>query len=82
MAFKTTLTTLALSKLVICLNQPADEHFHVTLSQVCCVDVHFMHSAQLCVAFSLLFAFFFFFLWPNSHFREQSPLTDEQLVEG
>uniref|UniRef100_A0A3Q2UXX7 GATOR complex protein NPRL3 n=1 Tax=Haplochromis burtoni TaxID=8153 RepID=A0A3Q2UXX7_HAPBU len=42
----------------------------------------FMHLAQLCVAFSLLFVFFSSFLWPNPHFREQSPLTDEQLVAG
>uniref|UniRef100_A0A8C7ZD75 GATOR complex protein NPRL3 n=1 Tax=Oryzias sinensis TaxID=183150 RepID=A0A8C7ZD75_9TELE len=39
-------------------------------------------TAQPCVAFSLLFAFFLLFLWPDSHFREQSPLTDEQLVAG
>lgn len=32
--------------------------------------------------FPFSFAFFLLFLWPNSHFREQSPLTDEQLVAG
>lgn len=36
-------------------------HIHITVSHGC-FDVHFMHLAQLCVAFSLLFAFFFFFM--------------------
>lgn len=35
---------------------------------------------------NLFAATFFFscisFLWPYSHFREQTPLTDEQLVAG
>ena len=43
-------------------NQHADQHFHITVSHVCLdwVDVHFMHSAQLCIAFSFLFTFFSF----------------------
>lgn len=48
-------------ELVICLNQTGISHHSIT-SCWGCFDVHFMHSAQLCVAFSFLFAFFFFFM--------------------
>lgn len=40
-----------------------------------------MQSSLLHFAF-LLFSFVFLSLWPYSHFREQTPLTDEQLVAG